>query len=374
MQEIHHLNSLAIDNFRAFRSLRIEGLANVNLIVGSNNLGKTSLLEALNLYCSRGNRYAITDLLMGREEYSFKRMRARPGRSLRDVRLAYESLFYGRRPLEDYPRLQIGPLGGDLPALSVAFTWLQQISEEANDGVRLRIVKASPDEGVLDIVPGLEISFGDDQLLLPLDRLDSDASLRSRFAREPDVPVVYLSSEGLGREEIGRLWDTIALTEDEGLVTNALKAISPSIEKIVLVQNPAARGTRTLMAKLEQFNEPVPFKSLGAGIEHLLAVSLTLLRARGGVLLIDEVENGIHYSVQPSLWNMIFKQAATWDIQVYATTHSWDCVEGFQIAASSQAEAQGSLFRLERFGADIRAIRFVPREIEVARRESIEVR
>jgi AAA15 family ATPase/GTPase len=127
------------------------------------------------------------------------------------------------------------------------------------------------------------------------------------------------------------------------------------------------------MVKLAEFSEPVPFKSLGEGVNHLLSISLALVKARNGVLLVDEVENGIHYSVQPVLWRMIFKQAQRWKIQVFSTTHSWDCVEGFQIAANDFA-GRGSLYRLERRDAEIRAVRFAPREIEIARRESIEVR
>ena len=240
-------------------------------------------------------------------------------------------------------------------------------------GVRLRTVKVPFADGLPDVVPGLEIEFAEKQVLLSLDRMDRDASLRSRI-REPEFPVVYLPSVGLTREEIGRLWDSIALTEDEETVLTALRAISPSIEKVVLVQNRNQRTGRTLMVKLEQFSEPVPFKSLGEGIEHLLSISLSLICARGGILLLDEVENGIHYSVQPKLWEVIFEQAARWNIQVFATTHSWDCVEGFQLAASSQLISTGALLRLENFGGAFRAIRFAPSEIEIARKESIEVR
>jgi len=188
-----------------------------------------------------------------------------------------------------------------------------------------------------------------------------------------ELPIVFLASGGLKKEEVGRIWDSIALTEDEETVLTAVHAICPSIEKLVLIQSPTDPRGRTLMVKLKEFAEPVPFKSLGEGVEHLLNISLALIKARGGVLLIDEVENGIHYSVQPSLWNIIFKQASLWNTQVFATTHSWDCVEGFQIAASAQ-NGSGSLFRLEARGSQQRAVRFAPSEIEIARKESIEVR
>ena len=69
-------------------------------------------------------------------------------------------------------------------------------------------------------------------------------------------------------------------------------------------------------------------------------IVLSLVNARGGVLLIDEFENGLHYSVQLDAWRMIFNLAQSLNVQVFATTHSWDAVESFQTAA---AEAPGKM-------------------------------
>lgn len=371
MQSVLHLADIEISRFRVFRQLSIEGLSNVNLIVGANNSGKSSLLEALHLYFLQGSRTRIPELLLSREEFSFKRMRARSLRN-RDITLAYESLFFGRPSLDSLPSLRIGPVRERLPSLAITFSWLREITDEVEGAIRLQTVKAAPDDD-LDVLPGLDISFGGRQTLVSLDRLDRDIAIRSRLSREPELPVVFLPSRGLDREEMGRLWDTIALTEDEETIVSALRSISPSIEKVVLVQNPNSRNSRTLMVKLAEFSDPVPFKSLGEGVEHLLSIALALVRARNGIILIDEIENGIHYSVQPALWKMIFKQAKKWKIQVFSTTHSWDCVEGFQIAAP-ESHGAGSLYRLERKEAEIHAVRFAAKEIEIARRESIEVR
>ena len=244
------------------------------------------------------------------------------------------------------------------PSLRISFSWLQELFEEQDGAQILRTIKA-PAEDIPDVIPGLEIAFGERQALVSLDRLDREISLssRSRLIRGPETPIVFLPSSGMKKDEIGRLWDSIALTEDEQTVVSALKAISPSIEKLVLVQSPTEQTSRTLMVKVAEFDDPVPFKSLGEGVEHLLNISLALIRARRGVVLIDEVENGIHYSVQSALWNIIFRQASSWGTQIFATTHSWDCVEGFQLAASSSRNASGSLFRLEAAGQRHRAIR-----------------
>lgn len=384
MADNRKIPSLKIEGFRAFESLVIRDLSDVNLLVGRNNVGKTSVLEALQLYFSQGERQRYPDLLVARSEYSLKRMRdALPNDY---PPLAFEALFFGRPKLPDSkPVFRIGPVDPtSAPTLEVSFAWLREVREDAEGVTRVQLVEVPTDYELLDLLPGLQIRFGERHLLVLLSRLDRAASLRGRLRDSPlgdtSDALVFLPSTGLDRTEIGRIWDTVALTEDEDEVIRALRVVSNLIEKLVLVQSPASRLSertapdRIMMVKLAHFQDPVPFMSLGEGINHFLGIFLALIKARGGVILIDEVENGIHYSVQPALWKLIFKQAAAWNIQVFATTHSWDCVEGFQIAASDQSRVSASLFRLESRDGKIEAIPFSPEEVEIARRESIEVR
>jgi AAA15 family ATPase/GTPase len=62
---------------------------------------------------------------------------------------------------------------------------------------------------------------------------------------------------------------------------------------------------------------------------RVLQLALKIFPAKGGFLLIDEFENGLHYSVQERIWQLAFEMAQRLDIQVFATSHSWDCVESF---------------------------------------------
>ena len=93
----------------------------------------------------------------------------------------------------------------------------------------------------------------------------------------------------------------------------------------------------------------------------------------GGILLIDEFENGLHYSVQLDTWRMIFKLATELDVQVFATSHSWDAVESFQKAADETTE-EGVLLRLVRKGEKIFPVAFDEDELEIIARDRIEVR
>ena len=63
---------------------------------------------------------------------------------------------------------------------------------------------------------------------------------------------------------------------------------------------------------------------------RIFGIALALENAKDGLLLIDEVENGLHYSVQPDVWRFLFQAATKLNVQVFATTHSYDCIKSFE--------------------------------------------
>ena len=90
----------------------------------------------------------------------------------------------------------------------------------------------------------------------------------------------------------------------------------------------------------------VPLNSLGDGLLRVLQLLLKIFPARNGYLLIDEFENGLHYSVQEAIWELIFNLASRFNIQVFATTHSWDCVSSFANVVKKHSGFDGMLFRV----------------------------
>ncbi len=284
------LSSFRISGFRAFNELTFRGFSNVNLLVGRNNVGKTTVLEALRLYLSQ-DWLRIADLLTSRDEFSLRKRRRRAESSFDSAPLAFKSLFYGRPALEGHPSFSVGPL--DSAPLEISFAWVRRVEDEATASVRyVPGVGADPDVDP-DLLPGFIIDF-QGRTLVPLDRIER--VVRRRQPRPTEQSIVYLPSSGMSADDLGRTWDSVALTEDEDVVIATLKAIVPTLDKLVLVQSPSRSSERLLMAKLSEFSEPVPFRSLGDGALHLLEVVLGLANARGGVLLTDEIENGLHFS------------------------------------------------------------------------------
>ncbi|PIB91949.1 ATP/GTP-binding protein [Caulobacter sp. FWC2] len=362
------LKSFEIRGFKGFEHLRFGSFSQVNLLVGKNNTGKTSILEAIRILVSPDPWIGIAEILAKRDEFQIRRRRKRAtAPAVGDYPLAFEALFYGRPDVDVGPRFSLGAVG-ERP-LEVSLVWVRRI-ENLTDG-QIRYAAVS-DEGEArldpDVVSGLCFDRGY-RLLMPLERIERWG--RRRF-REENSNIIYLASSGMAFDELGRIWDAVALTADEDVVVEVLRIIEPRLEKLVLVQSPRS-SERLLMAKLSSFPEPIPFRSLGEGIFHVLSIILALIKARSGVLLIDEIENGIHFSVQMYLWAVVISFAKAWNVQVFSTTHSWDCVTGFA-AALSQERGDGALFRLEGEAGNITAIPFDSDELRLVSHEHIEVR
>ena len=151
-----------------------------------------------------------------------------------------------------------------------------------------------------------------------------------------------------------------------------MQIIAPGMMAINFV---AGQGSgRIPIAKIANVEIPVPLLSLGEGMNRMFGIILALVNAKDGILLIDEVDTGLHYSVLPDLWKLIFEVAHRLNVQVFATSHSWDCIQAFQLAADDNKEEEGVLIRLENRKQGIGAVVFDEGDLAIVTREHIEVR
>jgi predicted ATPase len=165
------------------------------------------------------------------------------------------------------------------------------------------------------------------------------------------------------------MWDKVALTDSEDDVIQALQIAAPDITDVTLV----GKGGRTAIARSSKFSHPVMLKSFGDGVNRLFALSLSLINAKNGFLVVDEVENGLHHTVMVKLWRIFFKMARKLNVQIFASSHSWDCIEAFQEAAAEDPE-EGALVRLTAYEDCIYPTVFSEHDLEIATRQRIEVR
>jgi len=113
---------------------------------------------------------------------------------------------------------------------------------------------------------------------------------------------------------------------------------------------------------------------MGEGMGRLLSIVLAIASAARGVILIDEVENGIHHSVMTKVWSAIAQVARAADVQIFATTHSWECITAAHQAFSESGTYDFRLHRLDRVDDDVRAVTFDQEMLDAAIKAGLEVR
>ena len=128
-----------------------------------------------------------------------------------------------------------------------------------------------------------------------------------------------------------------------------------------------------MFVKLTGVEDRVPIGSTGDGMWRLLGLALAVANAKGGVLLVDEIDTGLHYSVMGDMWRMVSKRAAASDVQVFATTHSRDCYESLAtIVKGGSPRTEVTIQRVH--PSRERAVAFSNDEIVAAAARGIEVR
>ena len=367
-----HFPSLTVKGFRGIRDLALPDLGRVTLLSGKNSVGKTTVLEAVRVFASRGDSRTIVDLLGNREEFVSGEDKDGDAVSFPD----FGSLFHDHEP---------GDVSDGPSAIRIA-------ARPAPHNLSLKLVEADTEPDLFSedlVLHALRVSAGKHSRTIPVGWVGSSRSRVRPYhvsrvirSRKPEVwpdpiPLESLGPGLLDNDEVSRLWDDVALTPAEEFVTEALRlVVGGEIERIGVVGDGSrsyrSQGRRTI-AKLGYSSTPIPLRRLGDGAQRLLGMSLTLANCQDGILTIDEVENGIHHSVLRDLWNLIFRAAEEGNVQVFAATHSWDCIAAFAMAAIGTPEV-GTLYRLERVQDDLHAVRYSEEDLEVAAQQGIEVR
>jgi len=368
------LKNIKIEAYRGFRDLDVDGLNRIHLFVGQNNCGKTSILEAAQILASEGNVSALLRSLRRRGELLAANEMER---NVEEYDISH--LFHGHH-LKLGSAFKLEGLNGKAVSVSCEVIPAPQDKEtgqlpifDVEEGSQLALslkVGASP-SAIVPLSPygGIPI---DAFRRRPLGMSGGVSFLGGDTTEAPPIRVVPI--EGLENRNMSFLWDGIALTPDESKVIEALQIIEPSIEKIAFLGREAARSSAGIVVKLKDSDARLPIGSLGDGVKRLLSLSLSVISATGGYLMVDEIDTGLHHSVMEDMWRMVITTAKRLDVQVFATSHSQDCINSLgrlhQIDPKLAAEV--SLHRLER-GLP-HSVRYGPDEISTAALQEIEVR
>ena len=371
------LENLSIRGFLGIKDLAIRRLGRVTLLAGRNGVGKTTVLDAVRVYAARGAFPALYQLLRRREEVSMET--DSEGALIPDV----SALFHGRDA--GTTGISIGSSDSDSVQIERTDSSVPRAAEVVTDDADFPAHGPGPSVRIRFRGKSKVVSWHVSLNAYGARRFQDrgafqDLPLNGEAARSPFLceACVPLGPGLLTNNEIALAWDRIALTSDEELAIQALKLVfGDQVERVAMIGTEAhakRHAGRRPVVKLRQHPRPVPLRSLGDGAVRLFGVAMALACCGDGFLVIDEAENGIHYTVHSDFWRMVLLTAREHNVQVLATTHSWDCVRGFAQAAADGSDSDCVLVRLDRNGEEIRAVEYASEDLATAAKQRIEVR
>jgi AAA domain, putative AbiEii toxin, Type IV TA system/AAA ATPase domain len=371
------IKTLLVQGFRGFRHLEMKDLGRVNLIVGMNNSGKTTVLEAINILMAYGNATSIWSALSRRGEDI---------RTDRDWQADIRRLFHDHQ-LEPNAVFHLVAETDDDTVQMFA-----KIQEDRSRGVEDRAAMPDLIESTDEIlVPhSLLLSWRSKgppkefTATVPISRRGGvtyeTLSWNSQIFDRYSFPLRFITSSSLTAETAAVLFSELVLTPEEEMMIDALRLIEPSIERIAPVNlerqtNGNARPPRGgIVVRLRESKDRIPISSMGDGIWHLLGLALFVVQSRGGILFVDEIDTGLHYTVMEGMWKFVYSAAKKYNVQVFATTHSRDCYESLAAIAHDTASdtSEVTIQRIERGREE--AVAYSEGHILAAAKHDIEVR
>lgn len=366
------IESLEIKNFKNLDGVNIPKLSQINLISGKNNVGKSTLLEAIAIYFDNSK---VFEILQERGEISLIAGYENELELIEQNIDSFSSLFTNR--VYEDNAIEIKDKDNIL-SIKFARYYETRIKDNGGDTIFKREFLNSN----TDIIPDNEIETaiifsrqGENELIFPLNREVRRFLLRPNLSKN-SYRVIKINTNSIEEELIAKLYDKIAFSEKENYLIEALKIIESKIERLAFVEQRRFREMRRPIVKLEGSNKRFPLKSMGDGVNHILSIILNLVNCENGCLLIDEIDNGLHYSVQEDLWRVVFDLAKKLNIQVFATTHSNDCINSFTEVLKEENNASiGGFYRIQkRKSGKIELVEYNAKELNSVSEHNIEIR
>jgi AAA15 family ATPase/GTPase len=312
-----HFKNIIVKNFRKFSYLELSNIGQFNLIVGDNNVGKTSLLESLlftndadayfeNLTFAYVERKKITRILLGSEErYNITKDDIvddffRKNASKKEI---HYQLFDNRNYWSySIQKPTVNQIKKDFNLSS---------SINANDFINF----SSGDQNRV-----IEIPF----LLKNLTPLDS--------IKSPFIPFGKGFGEDLAQVYFDEIENKKQVRND---FLNLIRTFIPNIERI---------NANTVKGEISieetGVEEPAPLHQYGEGANKLFRILVQITLQKEKRILIDEIDAGIHYSRFKSFWSVILRIAKRNNVQIFATTHNMECVKYFKEILKENADYQ----------------------------------
>ena len=365
MTDEHFFESIKIKHFRGIKSLEIDKLARVNLFVGKNNCGKTSLLESVFLLTGMGNPHIEVTIGESRGMLPNENPDWENYFHARDHK---QGMMFSTIQRKGERHLRVSPLLGNPSELSMKeHIELNREQSYRSIGTGENLIGFNYDFSVVD-TDGESSNYqakihqpqvGDNLNFEHEPDENYSESLRGRYL----VPPGYDSS----------LVNNVLNTKRKELLLRALRFIDPNIRDI----KTGADGTISIDIGLDSF---IPINLSGSGTAHILYMLSSIYGQREDIIAIDKIGNGLHVSTMKEMWKMILKHSAVCGTQVFATTHDGDVIQSLTEVLNAEDcpddwKEETACFHLRKHDSgEVRAFRYPYDSLQKLENSNIDIR
>ena len=331
--------SFRVKNFRCFNDLQINDLGRVNLIAGPNNTGKTALMEAMYLHTRPFSPGELSNLqqVRGIDFDNDNRMRS------------WRQFFYR---MDSEKTIEID--GRHLLPKPRSTLCIEELANTKHNEEEFQLYAKNLQTLGVSQIDAARTASELEELLHFVER-DEAASHGSAFLpSNPKLPVIGFKDrkeqslffpvrDMPSSEDLTDKYSTLKVEGQHIAIHDALKRLEPSLTDVEVL---SPDGRRRIWVEVD--GVLMPLHLLGEGSIRFASILMVMLGDKPKYLFIDEIENGLHYSVQQDVWNDIGEAARAHNVQVFATTHSWEMIEAAHEAFKDDDAYEFRFHRLER--------------------------
>jgi hypothetical protein len=351
------IRSLKFENFRGFRELEIPSLKRINLFAGATNVGKTAILEGVYLLFA-GSEQAVQLPSIFRSSVQGNGRGIEPD----DFVTFWQSLFYEKQLDLTSAISATADVGGPI---NCRFRW-----ESSNQAIYFfhREGDIANQKPMNRLDPAYTRQFIEASFVLKL-----NGAKETEHGNPWTRDMIVFSTRAEEPIRDAEFFNQVLLLEGgEDRLLGLLKQIDPRLEKLRYLKAPGT--SHALVYAYFAGKGAISINQTGQGFSKLFSLFCRMLLAKGRVLLIDEIENGLYFESLPEIWRGIAALAESQDIQVFATTHSRECLLAAHEVFKEKPDYDFALHRVQRVKGKLEVITHDKGMLEVAEKRGLEVR
>ncbi len=368
--------NIDIENFRSIRHLNIEDLGRINLLLGKNNSAKTTVLEALFLLFGASNPELILTIHNFRDFFLSE---------ANDLGFVFHNLDFNNTIKirassgeqnngtdEDFRAVSISPYSSSENTITRKAQAEKVRADVKNFSYDSAIKEDEINELVLDAI--IKKKHSEQRKIeskLTFNRAAAGFNLVTPRDYAESVRCVYVTPKAPLSQNLQKELEHLIVNKQHDNLIVMLKAIDSRITSISL-------GTNQMIYADVGMQQLIPLNLSGDGVRRYLSLLLAMYNSRGGIVLIDELENGIHFSTLVDLWDSLIRLSQELNVQLFISTHNIETLRALKVALEQEKnkdfQPQVRVYTLRDIGGEHKSYKYDFESFEHAIDQKIELR